>query len=362
MNNKKHLLVCLTIVLASFQNAAGQDGQPILPTPDMKTYEIWTTSRSWGEARKRVKILGLFNGWWGKPYHFERFDLNPDCDLVRRLPREARMVIALHTEHLPEEWLERNNSAAELADALGNFTSLAEARTKLLADWKGPGFYPPFTLKMQLSDNMIFVDTNMERGRASRRYNKFAVDSPGGISLIAEPSYDVAEELHTIDYDREKILNDYIRFDGYTCLLNGEKIDLYDVYLDPDNVASVTVGDYTRTVSIEQKDKNSPWFSITDIEPSKAGISEVKSIHEARMWVDLRYGKARKTYDYFVIRKTKQFVEETRVERSLVAGTGTEVYKRHPGSTRFIDPGVESVKLNTRGQTVTIVIWLKTPL
>jgi hypothetical protein len=215
---------------------------------------------------------------------------------------------------------------------------------------------------MQLSDNMIFVDTNMERGRASRRYNKFAVDSPGGISLIAEPSYDVAEELHTIDYDREKILSNYIRFDGYTCLLNGEKIDLYDVYLDPDNVASVTVGDYTRTVSIEQKDKSSPWFSIADIEPSEAGISELKSIHEARMWVDLGYGKARKSYDYFVIRKTKQFVEETRVERSLVAGTGTEVYNRHPGRTRFIDPGVESVKLNTRGQIVTIVIWLKTPL
>lgn len=54
----------------------------------------------------------------------------------------------------------------------------------------------------------------------------------------------------TIKYDREKIINKYV--EGYDVILDSEKVNFQNVYLDKDNLEKITVHKKIKTIQIDQ--------------------------------------------------------------------------------------------------------------
>ena len=301
----RRLSICLVIVLAVLQSAAGQDDLSTIPMREGETYQIWSVAHSSGVKKKR----GLFRRW-----RYAEWDdlvvggIYGSEDNVRRLPREAKTVVALYSELIPYYLLADNDSERELADVLGGFSSLAQAQADLLAGWNGPKPpSTPHTLNIMQRGDTIYVDLSARSGRRVL-LDKFALDGSGGVSYIPEV-------VRSEPYDRGALYDKYYDRESYSFFLNGTKEEYFFLYhyLDPENVESVAVSDRTRTVFIEQKDKNPRWFSLSDIDITKTFTGE-KSIKDVDF---IQIEDVEGLYDQFSPGKTK-------IEYSMVKSVGSD--------------------------------------
>ena len=291
----KNTLFLLIIALSSTVMTA----QEKTTSMNNSTCHIWSTMHSSGV------IKGKF---LRKDHYFEKDEIYVEnYELIRLLPPEARTVIALYASLVPH--LFNTTSDQQLAQALGGFPSLSDAREVLLKKRKGEMIPPatPYTLNIRLSNDTIFA----EHSQAFSQYintDKFRIDEQGNISYVPEA-------LLYIPYDKEQIIKEYYTTRHYLCKLNGEEVSFRNTCLDPGNIESVAVSNRTRTIHIEQKNKSPQYFSLSDIDLTRLNFT-VKNIREVH-FIQVNEGNGQRSdYD-----------ESTRIETSAIKSISSGKYE-----------------------------------
>lgn len=177
-----------------------------------------------------------------------------DANFVRALPIEIKTIIAAYTQF--NTYLFETEFGKYLAETLGGFKSLDEAREKLLVHLKNK--IPPcqpFSLSIRRSGEFLYFSHN---GAFEHNVvvDKFQINADGTVQYVPDP-------LVYIPYERKKLADDY-EYRHMMQMLNGEEVDYYwCLYLDPNNVESVAVDKRNRRIDITQKDTETEYFSLS---------------------------------------------------------------------------------------------------
>ena len=319
------VILALTSV-AAFPCRAQDNSQNTLK--EGVTYQIWSSQLVSGQVRKRG-LFGIRGKW--RPYEWIEFHIDNE-EAIRGFPREVKQVIAYYSQYtLMRDAENRNEVEKALADALGGFPSLAEAQTALLSDWEplpSIAVLAPDYLDILRRGDTLHVGTAAPRFLGvPARSEKFVLDGIGGVRYVPPTP-------RVMDFDAEAIRE---RYGSCRVILNGERLEsadgmssrMEDVFLDPDNVASVAVYEDRRIIEIEQKNREPMWFSLAQVEPAKIGIRDttVMDIRERDVSVTVDDGTRpyssgpawRSNYPLYVDGRT-------RIEHSMVASISPGKY------------------------------------
>ena len=142
----------------------------LLTRPDVPPLPVWTTTNT-------RHIDGV-----------ERYHLGVCADCIAQMPAPVKVIIARYTAFLPDYLLDEETELI-IAQALGDFSTLQEARQTLLKDWTGedlviPNSALPFFLKLKMTENLLFVERSGVYGRTIT--DEFIIDENEKITCIKQ--------------------------------------------------------------------------------------------------------------------------------------------------------------------------------
>ena len=245
---------------------------------DGVVYKIWTWDHSSGVVK---------GGFLKREKYYEEDEIHVyNYDFVRSLPIEAKKIIAIYTSFLP--FLFNRETDNELAQALGDFPTLAVARESLLTDYNNTVKQArPFSLSIIKRGNTIYAE--WKHSYLREVVDEFSMDGKGGITYVPEV-------LSQIPYNREYFLKNY-KFWSYA--LNGKNIDFRSTYLDAENIESVEISERDQIVYITQKDKESSYLSLKDIDLSVLN-SDIRRLKQIRSVFLVDNGREREYSESYI--------------------------------------------------------------
>ena len=243
----------------------------------------------------------------------ERYDFNSSNEFIAQLPVPVKTIIARYTAFLPNYLLDKKTELS-FAKALGDFSTLEEARQALLKDWTGEdlvilsGF--PSYLGLKETKETLFVE--YAAMYSEKITDEFKIDENGHITYLKQP-----EPIEQIPYSRKVLVNNYNCC--YRFFLNGELVEYFrSLYLDPDNIKSVGVNERDRIVYIEQKNKNPKYFVRSDLTQYLEYLTafKVKSLNEIPL-ISIQ--------DEAVMNYYNAFTENDKIEESNIKIIGSSI-------------------------------------
>jgi len=261
INNKKLLITCLAIApVLWIMASSGQTkhSKTMATLSNDEEFTIWTT-------------LNVHN-IDGTEHH--EFDVS--YKFIELMPIPIKTIIARYTAFIPTYLLDEDTEL-KLAQALGDFSTLKEARNTLLKDWTGSGLTVPHGitafLRVKETEESLFFEHSAMYG--NKITDEFNISKNGKITYLKQP-----EPIEEIPYSRKILLDEYA---GFYLMLNGEPIEYFNsLYLDAENIKSVGVNKRDHIVYIEQKDKNPEYFVLSDLNQHLDSLAafKVKSMDE----------------------------------------------------------------------------------
>jgi len=166
---KKRLISCLTAISMWFASCSGQTKSCDMETiQNDTTYTVWTTYIYEGKDTN-----GNYTNW-------SKLHVNPD--LVQSLPISAKIVIAYYSTFI-DFGLDKK-AELDLAQALGEFTTLEEAQQTLLKNWKGKNNSIKghiYTLNLRRTKQSFFFEYSVDYNE--KKTEQWKIDKNGKLKL-----------------------------------------------------------------------------------------------------------------------------------------------------------------------------------
>jgi hypothetical protein len=255
-NIKKALIGCLAMIFL-FSSSCNEPAKHYKTTtlPNDKEFTVWNTLHVFYED-----MMG------------EKCEFDANYDFIKSMSVPIKTIITRYAVFYPLD----KESELKLAQALGDFSTLKEARNVLLKDWTGKDLVPPedfpAVLRVKETEESLFF--KHWRIYGDDITDEFKISKNGKITYLKQP-----EPIEEIPYSRKVLFNEY---PGFRLMLNSEPASLDTLFLDIDNIKSVGVNKRDDMVYIEQKNKNPEYFVLSDLTQYLDSLAafKVKSLDE----------------------------------------------------------------------------------